>query len=37
MLAGRWATAEADRMTREPGEPGVQLRLFLDVRQEARA
>ncbi|MFJ9381982.1 DUF6207 family protein [Streptomyces sp. NPDC101455] len=37
LLAGRWATAEADRTTREPGEPGVRLRLFLDVRQEAGA
>ncbi|MFJ8785374.1 MULTISPECIES: DUF6207 family protein [unclassified Streptomyces] len=23
-----------DRTTREPGEPGVRLRLFLDLRQE---
>ncbi|WP_329353223.1 DUF6207 family protein [Streptomyces sp. NBC_01261] len=37
LLAGRWATAEADRTTREPGEPGVRLRLFLDIRQEAGA
>ncbi|MGW7385464.1 DUF6207 family protein [Streptomyces sp. NPDC054794] len=32
-LASRWATAEADRTTREPGEPGVRLRCYLDVRQ----
>jgi hypothetical protein len=31
LLAGRWATAAADRTTREPGEP---LRCFLDVRQK---
>jgi hypothetical protein len=34
MLAGRWATASADRTTRVPGEPGVRLRCYLDVRQE---
>lgn len=32
LLAGRWATAQADR-----GEPGVRLRCFLDVRQEPDA
>jgi hypothetical protein len=32
-LAGRWATAPADRTTRAPGEPGVRLRCCLDVRQ----
>ncbi|MEU0196497.1 DUF6207 family protein [Streptomyces afghaniensis] len=32
-LAGRWATAPADRTTRVPGEPGVRLRCYLDVRQ----
>lgn len=37
LLAGRWATAAADRTTREVGEPGVRLRLFLDVRQDAGA
>jgi hypothetical protein len=37
LLAGRWATSEADRTTREAGEPGVRLRLFLDIRQEAGA
>ncbi|MFF5011197.1 DUF6207 family protein [Streptomyces phaeochromogenes] len=30
LLATRWATATADRATREPGQPGVRL----DVRQE---
>ncbi|MFH9016121.1 DUF6207 family protein [Streptomyces sp. NPDC017943] len=34
LLAGRWATATADRTTRVPGEPGVRLRCYLDVRQE---
>ncbi|WP_373315006.1 DUF6207 family protein [Streptomyces umbrinus] len=34
LLATRWATATADRTTREPGEPGVRLRCYLDVRQE---
>ncbi|OIJ95444.1 DUF6207 family protein [Streptomyces colonosanans] len=33
-LAERWATAIADRTTRDPGEPGVRLRCFLDLRQE---
>ena len=34
MLAARWGIAPADRTTREPGEPGVRLRCFLDLRQE---
>ncbi|MFE5759838.1 DUF6207 family protein [Streptomyces massasporeus] len=34
LLAGRWATATADRTTRVAGEPGVRLRCYLDVRQE---
>lgn len=34
VLAARWATATADRTTRVPGEPGVRLRCYLDVRQE---
>ncbi|MGW5248544.1 DUF6207 family protein [Streptomyces gibsoniae] len=33
-LAGRWATATDDRTTRTPGEPGVRLRCYLDLRQE---
>ncbi|MFJ4836336.1 DUF6207 family protein [Streptomyces sp. NPDC088747] len=32
-LAGRWATATADRTTRSPGQPGVRLRCYLDLRQ----
>ncbi|WP_281194652.1 DUF6207 family protein [Streptomyces yerevanensis] len=34
LLAARWATAAADRTTRDPGQPGVRLRGYLDVRQE---
>ncbi len=34
LLAVRCAIAPADRTTREPGEPGVRLRCFLDLRQE---
>jgi hypothetical protein len=34
LLAARCAIAPADRTTREPGEPGVRLRCFLDLRQE---
>ncbi|MFC9931966.1 DUF6207 family protein [Streptomyces sp. NPDC127190] len=34
LLAGRCAVAVADRTTREPGQPGVRLRCFLDLRQE---
>lgn len=33
LLATRWAIAPADRTTREPGEPGVRLRCFLDLRR----
>ncbi|MFF4041115.1 DUF6207 family protein [Streptomyces sp. NPDC001816] len=33
-LAQRWATAAAENTTREPGEPGVRLRCYLDLRQE---
>ncbi|WP_432101304.1 DUF6207 family protein [Streptomyces sp. WAC 04229] len=33
LLATRWAIAPADRTTHEPGEPGVRLRCFLDLRQ----
>ncbi|MEU5366834.1 DUF6207 family protein [Streptomyces sp. NPDC005925] len=37
-LVRRWATATAtdDRTTRTPGEPGVRLRCYLDLRQEER-
>ncbi|MFJ8469582.1 DUF6207 family protein [Streptomyces swartbergensis] len=37
LLAGRWATASADGTTRVPGEPGVRLRCYLDVRQQLRS
>lgn len=37
LLATRWASAPADRTTREPGEPGVRLRCFLDLRQRPDA
>ncbi|MFZ4190819.1 DUF6207 family protein [Streptomyces pseudogriseolus] len=30
-----WATALADRTVHEPGEPGVRLRCYLDLRQAA--
>lgn len=33
-LAGRWATAVSDQTYQEPGEPGVRLTCYLDVRQE---
>ncbi|MFI0191728.1 DUF6207 family protein [Streptomyces sp. NPDC017082] len=32
-LAERWATATDDQTTRTPGEPGVRLRCYLDLRQ----
>uniref|UniRef100_UPI003F490E80 DUF6207 family protein n=1 Tax=Streptomyces achromogenes TaxID=67255 RepID=UPI003F490E80 len=34
MLSGRWATSTAQRTTRDPGQPGVRLRCYLDLRQE---
>ncbi|MDQ0935102.1 DUF6207 family protein [Streptomyces turgidiscabies] len=34
LLAERWATATTERTTRDPGQPGVRLRCYLDVRQE---
>jgi hypothetical protein len=33
LLADRWATATAERTTRDAGEPGVRLRCYLDLRQ----
>ncbi|MCX5055068.1 DUF6207 family protein [Streptomyces sp. NBC_00474] len=33
LLAARCAIAPADRTVREPGEPGVRLRCFLDLRE----
>ncbi|SOD65149.1 hypothetical protein SAMN06272781_0012 [Streptomyces sp. 1222.2] len=32
-LAAQWATAIADRVMRDPGQPGVRLRCYLDLRQ----
>lgn len=32
-LAAQWATATADRVMRDPGQPGVRLRCYLDLRQ----
>ncbi|WP_405467591.1 DUF6207 family protein [Streptomyces canus] len=37
LLAANYAIAPGDRTVREPGEPGVRLRLFLDLRQEPDA
>ncbi|MFF3488693.1 DUF6207 family protein [Streptomyces sp. NPDC002701] len=34
LLATHHAIAPADRTTREPGEPGVRLRCFIDLRQQ---
>ncbi|MFF0094699.1 DUF6207 family protein [Streptomyces canus] len=28
-----WATAPAEHVTREPGQPGVRIRLYADLRQ----
>ncbi|MEV5731314.1 DUF6207 family protein [Streptomyces pharetrae] len=33
-VAARWATATTDRTTHQPGQPGVRLRFYLDLRQE---
>lgn len=33
-LAAQWATATAEHTTRDPGQPGVRLRCYLDVRQQ---
>ncbi|WP_406498738.1 DUF6207 family protein [Streptomyces sp. NBC_01604] len=32
-LAAQWVTATADRVTRDPGQPGVRMRCYLDLRQ----
>lgn len=37
LLATRYAVAAADRTTHEPGEPGVRLRCYLDLRQQPDA
>ncbi|MER5995685.1 DUF6207 family protein [Streptomyces viridosporus] len=34
LLATRWAIAPANRTVREPGEPGVRLRCYLDLRRQ---
>ncbi|WP_314416201.1 DUF6207 family protein [Streptomyces kroppenstedtii] len=34
LLAAHYAIAPAERTTREPGEPGVRLRCFVDLHQE---
>ncbi|MFD3621297.1 DUF6207 family protein [Streptomyces sp. NPDC058676] len=34
LFGARCAIAPADRATREPDEPGVRLRFFLNLRQE---
>jgi len=33
-VAARWAAATTDRTTHQPGQPGVRLRFYLDLRQE---
>ncbi|WP_411101031.1 DUF6207 family protein [Streptomyces sp. x-45] len=33
VLAARWATTSVERTTRDPGQPGVRLRCYLDLRQ----
>ncbi|MEV0375732.1 DUF6207 family protein [Streptomyces sp. NPDC050636] len=33
VIASRWATAAADRTPRDPGQPGVRLRAYVDLRQ----
>ncbi|MEV3972861.1 DUF6207 family protein [Streptomyces sp. NPDC050698] len=35
MLADRWATATAEQTTRDADQPGVRLRCYLDLRQQA--
>lgn len=37
LLAARCAIAPGDRTTREPGEPGVRLRFFLNLHEDAGA
>ncbi|MFK4156995.1 DUF6207 family protein [Streptomyces fungicidicus] len=32
-IAARWATATAQRTSRVPGQPGVRLRCYVDLRQ----
>ncbi|WP_158751688.1 DUF6207 family protein [Streptomyces bicolor] len=35
LLAARRAVAPDDRTTRDPGEPGVRLRFFLNLHEDA--
>ncbi|MFC8520126.1 DUF6207 family protein [Streptomyces sp. NPDC057257] len=35
LLATHGAIAPADRTTRQPGEPGVRLRCFVDLRRQS--
>lgn len=37
LLAARWATPTAEHTTRDPGQPGVRLRCYLDLRQQLTA
>ncbi|MFF2129773.1 DUF6207 family protein [Streptomyces olivochromogenes] len=37
LLTERCAAAPADRTTRNPGEPGVRLRFFVDLRERPDA
>jgi hypothetical protein len=37
LLAARWATATAEHTTRDPGQPGIRLRCYLDLRQQLAA
>ncbi|WP_280892385.1 DUF6207 family protein [Streptomyces sp. LBL] len=37
VFAERWATVTAEDLTREPGQPGVRLRCYLDLRQPFRS
>ncbi|MFC5200365.1 MULTISPECIES: DUF6207 family protein [Streptomyces] len=32
-LTGMWAATSVERTTRDPGQPGVRLRCYLDMRQ----
>ncbi|TVZ90522.1 DUF6207 family protein [Streptomyces sp. BK340] len=32
-IARTWGTATAERTTRDPGQPGVRLRMYTDLRQ----
>ncbi|WP_239106211.1 DUF6207 family protein [Streptomyces rubrogriseus] len=36
-LAARWAATSVERTTRDPGQPGVRLRCYLDLRQPLNA